>query len=239
MEVRDVSVAEDHTSGIVPHWLLDSLPEVVFVLDAEGRFAYVSAGVGPATGYQPRDLLGKHFLDVVAPEHHGLAHETYEALTEKGQKTALVELIVPHQDSGEKRHIEIHARAVSGDGQPLRVVGVARDITERHEYVSEVIMRQRLAGIVDLAVAAAHHINNPLSTVRAHVALLERAGHPSQEQLDSSLEQIEKAAERIAKVTQRLSQLADASLHDGITGIAMVDLGGWPTTDHEAQAKER
>ena len=226
-------MSTDSPGRITPERLLESLPGVVFVLDAEGRFVYVSRGTRRTIGLRAGRMVGRRFDEIVAPDHHGMAQAAFDGLVSGARESVLLEVVIPRSDTGEQRHIEVHARRLPTADSSAAVVGLARDITERHERVSAFIMRQRLAGIVDLAVAAAHHINNPLSIIRTHLALLARLESPTAEQWAESCAQMEKAAARIGAVTQRLSALADASLYDQITGSAMVDLGGWPAPRDE------
>jgi PAS domain S-box-containing protein len=50
--------------------LVDTIPDIIFELDAEGRFSFVSEGVREA-GYDPRELIGRHFTVFLHPEETG------------------------------------------------------------------------------------------------------------------------------------------------------------------------
>ena len=47
--------------------LLQAIPDIVYMLDAEGRFAYINDAVRNL-GYEPSALIGKHFSRIVHPE---------------------------------------------------------------------------------------------------------------------------------------------------------------------------
>ena len=47
--------------------LIKTLPQVVYEVDAEGRFIFVSDGV-KQLGYTPEELIGKHFKEIVHPD---------------------------------------------------------------------------------------------------------------------------------------------------------------------------
>lgn len=50
--------------------LLDSSPDVICSIDGDGRFVYVSAACRNVWGYEPKELAGKHHLDLVIPNDH-------------------------------------------------------------------------------------------------------------------------------------------------------------------------
>jgi phosphoserine phosphatase RsbU/P len=61
------------TTGIVAPAILQSLPDVVVVADAEGRIVYTNPAVGTLLGHEPADLRGRP-LTVLVPERFRTAH---------------------------------------------------------------------------------------------------------------------------------------------------------------------
>jgi PAS domain S-box-containing protein len=51
--------------------LLDLLLDTVVVVDAHGRFLYVSASAGQLFGYTPAELRGTYMIELVHPEDRG------------------------------------------------------------------------------------------------------------------------------------------------------------------------
>lgn len=62
------------TTGIVASTILQSLPDVVVVADAEGRIVYTNPAVGSLLGHDPAELRGAPLTDLV-PERFRAAHE--------------------------------------------------------------------------------------------------------------------------------------------------------------------
>lgn len=54
-----------------PDQLLDLLLDTVVVVDAHGRFLYVSASAERTFGYTPAELLGTYMIELVHPEDRG------------------------------------------------------------------------------------------------------------------------------------------------------------------------
>ena len=44
--------------------LMKALPDIVYALDAQGRFVYLNEAVS-GLGYEPKDLLGRHFSTLI------------------------------------------------------------------------------------------------------------------------------------------------------------------------------
>ena len=47
--------------------LLQAIPDIVYMLDAEGRFVYINDAIR-ILGYEPSDLIGKHFSRIIHPD---------------------------------------------------------------------------------------------------------------------------------------------------------------------------
>jgi hypothetical protein len=48
--------------------LVETLPGVVYALDERGHFAYLSQNVCDVLGYEPKELIGLHFSNIVHPD---------------------------------------------------------------------------------------------------------------------------------------------------------------------------
>jgi hypothetical protein len=48
--------------------LVETLPGVVYALDDRGHFAYLSQNVADVLGYEPQELIGLHFSNIVHPD---------------------------------------------------------------------------------------------------------------------------------------------------------------------------
>lgn len=57
--------------SIRPDVLLDLLLDTVVVVDAHGRFMYVSASAEQTFGYKPEELIGMYMIELVHPEDRG------------------------------------------------------------------------------------------------------------------------------------------------------------------------
>lgn len=105
--------------------ILDLLLDAVCVVDAEGRYVFVSAAYERIFGYAPGEVIGKSMIDLVHPEDRDLTLRTAAAIMD-GKPASNFQNRYVRKD-GEIVHIMWSARWSAAD----RVrIAVARDITE-------------------------------------------------------------------------------------------------------------
>ena len=123
--------------------VLDLMLDAVCVVDAEGRFVYVSAACEAIFGYTPQEMVGRQMMDMVAPEDR---ERTLNAATRvmSGQPSLHFENRYIRKDG---TFVDIMWSARWSECDQLRV-GVARDITRRKHSES------RQAAVYEISEAA-------------------------------------------------------------------------------------
>jgi PAS domain S-box-containing protein len=134
--------------------LVDNSPDVVWSVDAKGRFTFFSDSLESLTGWKPEDLLGKPFTRLAAPETVPAAIIAWETLRKEPDREQRVRLDLPLAD-GRITQTEVAMTGTIVDGRFAGAHGALRDITER----------ERLEG--DLRTQAAELA---ASQERAHLA---------------------------------------------------------------------
>lgn len=72
LEKRDLRLQRDLTQSRYLR-LMELLPELVYELDAEGRFVFISQNVVSMLGYSPDELIGVHYSKLLLPDDRELA----------------------------------------------------------------------------------------------------------------------------------------------------------------------
>jgi len=105
----------------------------------------------------------------------------------------------------EERWIDGHARVFrDAEGQPVRMAGVAVDVTEAHKLELQARRTQRLEAIGRLAGGVAHDFNNVLTVILSAIDLATRPGRDP----GPDLAMIRDAANRAARLTGQLLAFA-------------------------------
>ena len=111
-------------------FLVDNSPDIVFAIDPDGKFSYVSESVRRALGREPTDMLGAAYGSVIhydRPEAEGMLFTMMQADPDLELMTRM-ELI--HAD-GRRIPFEVSSVGVRVDGEFGGIHGAARDIGER------------------------------------------------------------------------------------------------------------
>lgn len=146
MEVGYTSCMMEATTYIPSAALMDLLNDAVCVVDAAGRFVFVSAACERIFGYTPDEMRGTHMIDMVAPEDRA---RTLAAAADVMQGTARPNFENCYlRKDGQRVHIMWSARWSEPD--QLRIA-VARDVSERKRGES---MRAAMYAISEAAHAA-------------------------------------------------------------------------------------
>jgi PAS domain S-box-containing protein len=111
--------------------LVESLPDLVFTCDADGRFTFMSESIEDVLGWTPAEIVGSHFRDLVAEHEDGSpAGRRFAAMAESPGRT-LVTRFELKTKWGDTRPVEVAAAAVMRDGRFSGVHGSARDVGEQ------------------------------------------------------------------------------------------------------------
>jgi PAS domain S-box-containing protein len=108
--------------------LVDNIKEIIFMMDPGGKFTFINSAVTEHLGYAPEETIGKSFSDLVQPEDLQ-AYESYFKDILEGKNE-------PHEfriqdKQGNTHHMRISSQAMTENGEPVSILGITTDITER------------------------------------------------------------------------------------------------------------
>jgi PAS domain S-box-containing protein len=114
--------------------LVEEVPDVIFSLDREGRFAFVNAPVEPYLGYAVPQMLGKPLSDYVASEHKDLAR----SLLEMSPDSIWDEEMTVLDSRRRRKWVRIRCKLlIDANGNVTGFEGVMRDRTARKKLEEE------------------------------------------------------------------------------------------------------
>jgi PAS domain S-box-containing protein len=130
-----------------------------------------------------------------------------------------------HQDrDGQTLYFEISAYPLKdASGEASRVIHLSRDITLRRRLELELREREKLSGILELAGAASHEINQPLTVIiKGLEQLIKRLQKSGAE--DELAQMILDNARRLAEISKKLGQITRFASKDYVAGKRILDL---------------
>ena len=111
--------------------LVESTPDWVWEVDADGRYTYVSPRCRDLLGYAPEALLGRTPFDLMAPEESRRIRQVFAELARHKAPIVALENTNRHSD-GHDVILETSGRPVlDARGTLLGYRGIDRDVTER------------------------------------------------------------------------------------------------------------
>ncbi len=143
----DEAPAHEHRYRLV----VENLREVVFQLDQQGRWTYLSPAWTELTGFPVEECLGRGSMEYVHADDHAMCRELGRELLSRKKDCCKHELRYLTRDGG-FRWVEIYVRLLLGDdGSYQGTCGTINDVTERHAATAALARRERyLTALVEL-----------------------------------------------------------------------------------------
>jgi PAS domain S-box-containing protein len=134
--------------------LVERAGDMIYTLDLSGAFTYMNSAGLAILGYEPEEVIGRHFGEVLTPASAELALEHFQRGIEGTESTPFFEVQVVRKD-GALVDMEVRAGNLYRDGDMIGRQGVARDISTLKQLQAEVTEKsQRLTLLADQARSA-------------------------------------------------------------------------------------
>ncbi len=192
--------------------LADNVNDVIFVLDMNLNYTYISPSVQSLRGFAPEELLKQPSIaKTLAPSSRELAMRTYTEIMDL-EKSA-------HRDINISRTLQLEMLRKDGSTiwtevkftlirdekqQPVGILGLSRDITDRKQAEEEkrrleerLNRAEKMEAPGQLAGGVAHDLNNVLGVLSGYSELLlseTPKGHRSRSHAEKILQSTEKGA---------------------------------------------
>ena len=144
----------------------------------------------------------ENYMEAVHPDDRAVLAETVQqALNGTRPYEWENRILLP---GGEVRHMAVRGEVWRGrSGEPLRVVGVGQDITERLLLEQQLLQAQKMEAVGQLAGGVAHDFNNMLTVIGSYVDLA-REQTAKDSPIRADLEEIRHAADSATALTRQL-----------------------------------
>jgi PAS domain S-box-containing protein len=157
--------------------LVNNSFDVIFVLDSEGVFQFVSPSWETHFGSPVTDVIGRNFRGFVHPEDTALCSEYLAQVMAEGRAATCLPYRVKHADGSWRLFIANGTRHTDSTGTVL-YIGIGRDISdekrleeERLNLERQFLHAQKLESLGILAGGIAHDFNNLLTVIIGNLEL--------------------------------------------------------------------
>ncbi len=198
--------------------LAENARDVIWVLDMDLRFMYVSPSVKHLRGYSVEEAMKQGIEEILTPESYRQAVEILGEefrLEQSGHShgpdwSRTLELEMVRSD-GSTVWTEVTVTLLyDREGKPYRIMGITRDITERRQMEEQrrileasFLQSQKMEAIGTLAGGIAHDFNNILSAIIGYteLALTEDGITP---EINDHLSEVLKAGNRARDLVRQI-----------------------------------
>jgi PAS domain S-box-containing protein len=198
-------------------YLLESFPDLILVIDLNGRYSFVSSRIYDLRGYKPEDLLGKKVEEEqdYSPELLGLCRDLIT-----GRKMfGFCDYNARHRDGSWRTMRASASPLFDAENKLSGVIVSVRDITVEKKLEQQIIQSERLAAMGQMIGGFAHELNNPLTSILGMAELMQEGEAP--ESVRRQMGILQQQARRAAEIVQNLMYFS----RPPAPGKTAIDLG--------------
>jgi PAS domain S-box-containing protein len=196
-----------HKQQEFAHRLVESFPDLIFVVDIDRHYTFVSPKVKDALGYEPSEVLQSTFSDWIHPEDRQTLMAAFGDVIAGRRSFSSIEVQVRHKE-GNWRRLRCHFSPLFDEqGKIEGAVISARDVTEVKRLEEQLIQAEKLAAMGQMLAGVAHELNNPLTAILGVSELL-RDRQGVDENTKRQLEMTHRQARRAARIVQNLLEFS-------------------------------
>ena len=208
-------------------YLVQNSPDIIYTLDAQGNFTFVSDAVERLLGCISGELIGQYYSSIVYEKDVEKAKWFFNERRTGDRANSGIELrLKVSNDNGqfkscEVRHLTVDLKSTGMYDMPveesnkkyLGTHGVARDISDRKELESQLQHAHKMEAVGTLAGGIAHDFNNLLMGIQGYASLMLLnidSTHPYYQKLQNIEEYVQSGAE----LTKQLLGFARGGKYD-------------------------
>src|SRR5882672_1035817 len=187
--------------------LIDSFPDLIFVVNSAGHYTFVSPRVKDILGYEQEETQNFEFGGRTHLEDRPALLALFAEMVGGRQTFASLEVRVRNKQ-GEWRRLRCHFSPLFTEAGKIEGVVISgRDVTELKRLEEQLIQAEKLAAMGQMLAGVAHELNNPLTAILGVTELL-RDGEGVQENTKRQLELTHRQARRAARIVQNLLEFS-------------------------------
>ena len=206
--------------------IIDSSVDAIVSADLQGRILLANPAAERIYGIPVAELLGR---DVRLRYPDGVAHDVMRLIRAgggrvEGLRTELLDV------NGERVPVSLSAAQLYEGDEPVGTVGIFTDLREKvrmeqrlAQAQEQILAQERQAIVAELAGAAAHELNQPLTSVMGYAELLKRRLQPETGAY-SAAEVIFNEAERMAEIVRKIGKITRYETKSYVGRARILDL---------------
>jgi len=211
--------------------VIESSVDGIVSADLRGTVLLFNRAASRIFGYSPPEVVGKMNVEKLYPS--GIARDVMRQIRDPNMggpgrlEDCRVDMI---SATGELIPVTLSAALIMESGRPVGSVGIFTDIRDRlrmearlNRAQEELRSREKMAFVAELAGAAAHELNQPLTSVIGYAELLRRSLEPDTP-LAKAASVIIAEAERMAEIVRKIGKITKYETKSYVGAAKILDL---------------
>jgi PAS domain S-box-containing protein len=211
--------------------VIESSVDGIVSADLSGNVLLFNRAASRIFGYSPSDVIGKREVERLYPP--GVAREVMRKIRDPNVngpgrlEGCRVDMI---SSTGELIPVTLSAALIYENGRVVGSVGIFTDIRDKLRMEAklsraqeELRQKEKMAVVAELAGAAAHELNQPLTSVIGYAELLRRSLNQNTE-LAKAADVIISEAERMAEIVRKIGKITKYETKSYVGGQKILDL---------------
>jgi PAS domain S-box-containing protein len=211
--------------------LIDSTVDAIVAADIRGTIILFNSGAERIYGYSAEEVLGQLHVSALYPE--GVAHAVMRMLRAPsyggGGRLEQTRREI-RTKSGELVPVNMTASIIYEDGREVATVGIFSDLRERlrieqrlQAAQEKLQLTEKQALVAELAGAAAHELNQPLTSILGYAQLIVRQSDTDAQHL-RAVNVIIREGERMAEIVKKIGRITKLETKEYVGDTAILDL---------------
>ena len=150
---------------------VENASEIVYSLNPDGVFTYISPNVTELLGYEISEIIGLPTSSIVHPDDYPRNLESYRLILRTGKYKSGNEYRLRHKDGTWRWYSQSITPIRNTGGDVIAIQGICHDITRRRQ--SEETLRKANRQLSLLSGITRHDILNKIAVIRGNLALAE------------------------------------------------------------------
>jgi PAS domain S-box-containing protein len=211
--------------------LIDSTVDGIIAADMRGEVILFNSGAERIYGYRAAEVIGRIPVWELYPD--GVARQVMRMLR-SGSHGGVGRLEQTRREvvgkDGELVPVNLTASLIYEGDEEVASVGVFSDLRERIRIEQRLLvaqekleLREKQAVVAGIAGAAAHELNQPLTSIMGYTSLIRRQSDPEAPHL-RALDVIEEETERMAEIVKKIGRIIRFETKEYVGGANILDL---------------
>ena len=211
--------------------LIDSTVDAIIAADTDGRIILFNPGAARLFGWPVEEVIGRLNVEQLYPE--GVAKQIMRMLRSPSYggvgRLELTRREILTRDS-DVVPVNMTASVIYENGREVATVGILSDLRDRIRIEQRLLQAQekllvteKQAVVAELAGAAAHELNQPLTSVVLYIEMMQRRMAPDDAN-QRSVHAIGREASRMAEIVKKIGRITRYETKQYVGGASILDL---------------